>query len=72
MISLKILKKIILIFTLIFITLSCNKMKNPLVIGHRGAKGHYPENTLGSIEKAIELEVDGIEIDVFRLSLIHI
>ena len=66
MISLKILKKIILIFSLIFLILSCNNMKNPLVIGHRGAKGHYFENTLGSIEKALELGVDGIEIDVFR------
>ena len=66
MISLKVLKKIILIFSLIFLILSCNNMKNPLVIGHRGAKGHYFENTLGSIEKALELGVDGIEIDVFR------
>ena len=35
-----------------------------LKIGHRGAKGHAPENTLISFEKAIELGVDGIELDV--------
>ena len=40
--------------------------KNIIVIGHRGAKGHIAENTLPSIAKAIELGVDGIEIDVFK------
>lgn len=38
-----------------------------LKIGHRGAKGHLPENTLASFEKAIALGVDMIELDV-RLS----
>ncbi len=38
---------------------------NPIYrIGHRGAKGHITENTLESIEKALEIGVDGIEIDV--------
>lgn len=35
-----------------------------LKIGHRGAKGHATENTLESIQKALDLGVDGIEIDV--------
>jgi len=35
-----------------------------LKIGHRGAKGHVTENTLESIQKAIDLGVDGVEIDV--------
>ena len=35
-----------------------------LNIGHRGAKGHAPENTLASFRKALELNVDGIELDV--------
>lgn len=35
-------------------------------IGHRGAKAHLAENTLESIEKAISLGVDMIEIDVHR------
>jgi len=34
-------------------------------IGHRGAKGHAAENTLASFEKAMELGVDMIELDVF-------
>lgn len=35
-----------------------------LKIGHRGAKGYAPENTLLSFQKAIEMGVDGIELDV--------
>ena len=46
--------------------LSCTPKQNPLVIGHRGARGHLAENTLPSIAKAIELGVDGIEIDIFK------
>ena len=37
-----------------------------MIIGHRGAMGHVAENTIPSIKKAMELGVDGIEIDVFR------
>jgi glycerophosphoryl diester phosphodiesterase len=36
-------------------------------IGHRGACGHAPENTLASMRKALELEVHGFEFDI-RLS----
>ena len=39
-------------------------MKKILNIGHRGAKGHDPENTLPSFQKALDLNVDGIELDV--------
>lgn len=35
-----------------------------LKIGHRGACGYAPENTLASFQKAIELGVDMIEFDV--------
>ncbi len=35
-----------------------------LKIGHRGARGYAAENTLSSFEKAIDLKVDGIELDV--------
>ena len=61
------LKKIKFIFVIIFfiINFQCSSKKVPLIIGHRGAKGHITENTLPSIKKALELGVDGIEIDVF-------
>jgi glycerophosphoryl diester phosphodiesterase len=41
-----------------------------LRIGHRGACGYAPENTLASFKKALELTVDYIEFDV-RLSKDH-
>jgi glycerophosphoryl diester phosphodiesterase len=37
-----------------------------LRIGHRGACGHAPENTLRSIQKAIDLRCDLVEVDVRR------
>ena len=37
-----------------------------LRIGHRGASGHAPENTLVSIQKAINLKCDLVEVDVRR------
>lgn len=36
----------------------------PLVIGHRGAAGLAPENTLAAFSRALELGADGIEMDV--------
>lgn len=35
-----------------------------LIIGHRGAKGLAPENTIAGLKAALEHKVDGIEIDV--------
>lgn len=35
-----------------------------LIIGHRGAAGLAPENTLPSFQRALDLGVDGIELDV--------
>lgn len=40
----------------------------PFVIGHRGAMGLTPENTLASFGKALDLGVDAVELDV-HLSL---
>ena len=41
-------------------------MNNFLKIGHRGAKAHVAENTLESINKALDYQVDMIEIDVHK------
>lgn len=35
-----------------------------LIIGHRGAKGLAPENTLASLQSALDARVDMIELDV--------
>src|SRR5882762_9142732 len=43
--------------------------------GHRGARGHEPENTVRSVRRALELGADGIEVDVYladgQLVVIH-
>jgi len=36
-----------------------------LKIGHRGAMGYEPENTLLSFQKALKLGVDAVELDVY-------
>lgn len=36
----------------------------PFIVGHRGAMGHAPENTLASFSRALEMGVDAIELDV--------
>jgi len=42
-----------------------------ILIGHRGAAGLAPENTLAAFRKALEFNVDGIEMDV-QLSADHV
>ena len=52
----------------------CNSKENPLAlkipirqiynIGHRGAIQHYPENTMASFKKALELGANGLELDL--------
>lgn len=39
-------------------------MHKPLIIAHRGASGHAPENTLAAFNLAMEHQADGIELDV--------
>lgn len=49
--------------------------KGFLSIGHRGARGHAPENTLLSVETALRLGADWVEVDVHplegRLVVLH-
>ncbi|HXI73591.1 MAG TPA: glycerophosphodiester phosphodiesterase family protein [Verrucomicrobiae bacterium] len=43
--------------------------------GHRGARGHEPENTVRSVLRALKLGADGVEVDVYladgQLVVIH-
>ena len=41
-----------------------NFASKPLVIGHRGAAGEAPENTIASFRRAVERQCDMIELDV--------
>ncbi|HEY4379148.1 MAG TPA: glycerophosphodiester phosphodiesterase family protein [Acidobacteriaceae bacterium] len=40
--------------------------RRSLHVGHRGAAGHAPENTLAAIRKGIALGVDYVEVDIQR------
>lgn len=40
--------------------------RRPLVLGHRGASAHFPENTLAAFRAALEHGADGVELDVMR------
>lgn len=47
-----------------------------LNLGHRGAAGHLPENTMPSFHKALEMGADGFELDVRltadgKLAVVH-
>ena len=51
-------------------------MHHPQIFAHRGARRVAPENTLPAFERALEMGVDGIELDVHlsrdgRLVVIH-
>ena len=42
--------------------------RRPLRIAHRGASGYAPENTWPAFQRALELDVDMVELDVRRTS----
>ena len=42
-------------------------IRRPRVIAHRGASGYAPETTLEAYRLALEMGVDGVEMDVHRL-----
>ena len=51
-----------MIFVSILIPILYNE--SMIIIGHRGAMGYEPENTLRSFQKALDLGIDMIELDV--------
>ena len=64
--SLKMPPKVNFLIFICFISFSCKENSKPLIIGHRGAKGHVAENTIPSVKYAINLGANGVEIDIFR------
>lgn len=56
------MKIIILVSNLFYVA----SLYSIAIIGHRGACGYAPENTLSSFAKAIECNVDMVEFDVRR------
>ena len=43
-----------------------------IAFGHRGERGHYPENTVLSLQKAVAAGVDALEIDVHMTADWHV
>lgn len=61
------MKSLKYLFFLVFsLALGCTSsdQKNIELIGHRGATGLAPENTIPGFKKALEYDVDAIELDV--------
>ncbi|TDS56516.1 glycerophosphodiester phosphodiesterase [Myroides indicus] len=52
---------------IIMSTISFSQNQKTLRIGHRGAMAHVAENTVESIQKAVEMNCDMIEIDVYKI-----
>ena len=46
--------------------------RTPIIIGHRGAMGVAPENTLPAFEAALAANADGVEFDVQRTTDGHL
>ena len=40
------------------------RLRSPLIIGHRGFASRYPDNSLAGVEAAIAAGADGVEVDV--------
>ncbi|MCC6329372.1 MAG: glycerophosphodiester phosphodiesterase, partial [Acidobacteria bacterium] len=59
--------RLLVSWTCIFILaafLTAQVPKTVSIEGHRGTRGHLPENTIPSFKKAIDLGADTLELDV--------
>ncbi len=77
----RILADILIVFAVLFSFAACQTpgksaaqlkpellTKKMYVIGHRGAAGLSPENTLSAFKRALDLKVDAVELDVLLTS----
>lgn len=60
--------KLFFVFVLVLLAVSLALANDIQIIGHRGAAGLMPENTLSGFKKAMEIGVDAIEVDVHLTS----
>lgn len=59
------MRKVLPLLLLMSLMAACHHYKIVLdVQGHRGARGHFPENTLPAFQAAIELGANTLELDV--------
>ena len=45
---------------------SCKQNPDNKIIAHRGASGYVTENTLPAVKKALDLNADAVEVDIWR------
>lgn len=60
--------KLFFVFVFLLLVVSPAAANDLKIIGHRGAAGLMPENTLSGFKKAMEIGVDAIELDVHLTS----
>jgi glycerophosphoryl diester phosphodiesterase len=60
--------KLFLVFAFLILSVSLGLASDIQMVGHRGAAGLMPENTLSGFKKAMELGVDAFELDVHLTS----
>jgi glycerophosphoryl diester phosphodiesterase len=58
--------------TLVPLPTSRVSSRRPIIVGHRGAAGLAPENTLAAFQVAADLGIDGVEFDVQRTKDGHV
>ncbi len=58
------LRKILIFGFLLYIQIIKAQLNQPEIYGHRGFRGKFPENSILGFQKAIELGITGIELDV--------
>lgn len=58
------MRRLILLAFSIFSTLALGQEDSVKIFGHRGCRAYYPENSIIGFRKALEMGVDGIELDV--------
>ncbi|HEX3052965.1 MAG TPA: glycerophosphodiester phosphodiesterase family protein [Aggregatilineaceae bacterium] len=54
------------------IPVSLASNRHPIIVGHRGARGLAPENTLSAFQVAANLAIDGVEFDIQRTADGHL
>ena len=58
------MNKILIFGLLLNFQMTKAQLNQPEIYGHRGFRGKFPENSILGFQKAIELGITGIELDV--------
>jgi glycerophosphoryl diester phosphodiesterase len=64
----KTIHAIYIVISVIFIGMldGCKQTPDTKIIAHRGASGYVTENTLPAVKRALDLNADAVEVDIWR------